>query len=204
MNKEEKFWKWFRDNEEKIFSFDPDDTDSREKLFHELQVRLQKVHRGLTFEFGPPDEKKREFVISADGIKDIFPAVLKLSKRAPDLERWQVIAFRPRRSTIMPVQINERTINPDDLQFTLLDNGRIAGIELFIPGCREDEPVWQQIGYLMLDQALGEFDVESRLGPIKILPPEAPADGTRYSFLNLAKQFDQLVARLESRSTEPS
>jgi hypothetical protein len=61
-----------------------------------------------------------------------------------------------------------------------------------------------QIGYLMLDEALGEYDVETRLGPVKTLSPDQPAEGDRYPLPALPPIFDKLIARLEERSGKPS
>src|SRR5438128_2325080 len=91
----QEFWNWFVRQEE-LFTFDPDNETEREKLFDRLAIELQKIHPNLTFEFGP-NEPRREFIISADGIKRAFPAVASLVEAAPPLDRWQVIAFRPRR-----------------------------------------------------------------------------------------------------------
>jgi hypothetical protein len=49
---------------------------------------------------------------------------------------------------------------------------------LFIPGFREDDVALQQIGYLLLDGALGEYDVETRLGLIKMLSTGQLESGT--------------------------
>lgn len=193
------FWNWFVQHELELFQFDPNNQAEREGLFDEVAAELQKIHRDLTFEFGPP-ETKREFVISAGGIKRAFPDVARLAESAPRLERWQITAFRPRRIPVMPVEINGKCINPTDVQFTLLDNGKMAGLYLFIPGFREDDIDLKQIAYLMLDESLGEFDVETRLGLIKMLPPEPHTNGDRHSLPNLPALFDRLVSRLEGRS----
>ena len=90
------FWKWFVRNEAMLFDFEKD----QEKTFHLLATELQKIHSSLTFEFGPKINSIRDFVISADGIRAAFPAVIELAGAAPTLERWRVIAFRPRRTPI--------------------------------------------------------------------------------------------------------
>jgi hypothetical protein len=199
MNREHKFWNWFLSHEPELFQFDPCEEEKREQLFDEIGAQLQKVDRGLTFEFGPP-AAKREFVISAAGIKGVFPAVIRLSQAAPTLEHWHITAFRPRRSPVMPIEIGDQCVDPSDVQFTLLNNGKMAGLYLFIPGFREDDITLTQIGYLMLDQTLGEFDIESRLGLIKMLAPEAQTKGDRHPLADLPIVFDQLVAKLEGRS----
>lgn len=182
-----------------MFDFEAD----QDRIFDRLAAELQKVDRDLTFEFGPK-EAKREFVISAGGIKRAFPSVSALVDAAPTLERWRVTAFRPRRSPANIVEFRGKRVDPKRVQFSLLDNGKTAGVYLFIPGFQEGDADLKQIGYLLLDEALGEYDVEARLGLIKMLAPEASTAGERYPLSDLPTRFDQLVTWLEGRSGRPS
>ena len=191
------FWNWFTNHEPELFSFDPADKNRRELLFDAVLGELQKVHPDLCFEFGPPDAK-RIFVISAGGLKAAFPAVVSLARTAPRLERWEIIPFRPRREA-HTIEIQGKRVEPRDVSFTLLDNGKNAGIDLFIPGYREHDMALKQIGYLFLDEALGEFDVEMRLGLIRMKDSNSKVTAPRYPIENLPGQFDALVARLEGR-----
>jgi hypothetical protein len=200
---QEEFWRWFIQREGDLFKFDPECETKRERIFDQLATALQRVHRDLTFEFGPR-QARREFVVSAGGIKSAFPAVISLVDAAPALARWQVTAFRPRRTSVGIVEIAGKRVEPSDVQFSLLDNGKIAGIYLFIAGFREEDVDLKQIGYLMLDAALGEYDVESRLGLIEMLSPDTRTEGDRYPLSKLPALFDKLVSRLEGRSEKPS
>ena len=199
MTSQQKFWDWFIQHEVELFGFE----SNREKLFDQLAAELQKVDPNLTFEFGPK-KPRREFVVSAGGIKRAFAAVTSLVGVAPILSRWQVTAFRPRRSPLNSVEFGGKRVHPKDVQFSLLDNGKTTGIFLFVPGFREDDTDLKQIGYLLLDDALGEYDVECRLGLIKMLSPDSRADGERYPFAELATRFDELVSQLEGYSRKPS
>jgi hypothetical protein len=192
---QEEFWAWFLQHEAELFDFESD----RDRLFDRLAAALRKVNPDLVFEFGPK-QTKREFVISAGGIKSAFPAVVEIVNAAPILDRWQVTAFRPRRTPLSSVEFRGKRVYPKDVQFSLLNSGKTAGIYLFIPGYQEGDVDLKQIGYLLLDEALGEYDVESRLGLIKILSPQTPTDGERYPLGDLPAQFDELVSRLEGRS----
>ena len=95
-------------------------------------------------------------------------------------------------------------MDPKDVQFSLVDNGKVTGIYLFIPGFNDDDAEMKQIGYLLLDDTLGEYDVEARLGLIKMLPPETRTEFQRYPLTELPKRFDRLVSELEGRSGKPS
>jgi hypothetical protein len=193
------FWKWFVEHEAELFDFESDP----ERIFRQLAAALHRVHPDLTFEFGPKQEK-REFVISAGGIKSAFPAVVALAKAAPELPRWRVTAFRPRRWPVNVVEMEGKRVDPDEVHFSLLSNGTKAGIHLFVPDFREGDAVLTQIAYLLLDEALGEYDVETRLGLIEILPPEAQSEEERYPLAELPTQFDALVTKLEGKSGRPS
>jgi hypothetical protein len=195
MSAEEQFWKWFVEYEMQLFHFETD----RERIFDQLAAELRKVDPDLVFEFGPQGTK-REFVVSAGGLKRAFPAVASLVAAAPTLARWQVIAFRPRRAPISHVQFGGKRVDPKDVQFALLDDGRMAGIYLFIPGFREDDADLKQIAYLLLDEALGEYDVEAHLGLIKMLSPEQGAGTERYPLAELPARFDKFVGRREGFS----
>lgn len=199
MTKEQDFWDWFIAHDAEFFTFDPGIEPERERLFDKLEVELQKVHPKLTFAFGPRGAK-REFVISAGGLKSGFPAVASLVSAAPRLERWNFIAFRPRRLLPCVLEIGGKEVSSEDVQFSLLHDGKTVGIRLFIPGFREQDLNWQQIGYLFLDEALGEFDVESRLGLIKMYPPEASTQEKRHPLSELPSAFDTLASRLAEKS----
>ena len=203
MTAQEEFWNWFVQHEAELFTLNPDREAERERVFDRLATELQKVDPDLTFEFGP-NEPRREFVVSAGGIKRAFPAVTSLVNAAPPLDRWQVTSFRPRRTVSNLVQFRDKRVDPRDVQFSLLDNGKMAGIHLFIPGFQENDADLMQIGYLLLDQTQGEYDVESRLGLIRMLSPDARTAGDRYPLAELPALFDQLVSRLEGRSGKAS
>jgi hypothetical protein len=199
MNAQQQFWTWFHQHEAELFDFEAD----QERIFDRLATELQKVDPNLTFEFGPKGPK-REFVISAGGIKKAFPAVSCLANAAPPFDRWQITAFRPRRQSGNVVEFRGKRVDPEDVQFSLLDNGKIAGVYLFIPGFVEGDTDLKQIGYLLLDETLGEYDVETRLGLIKMLSPDANTSTQRYPLSDLPAYFDELVARLEGHTRKPS
>jgi hypothetical protein len=199
VNRQHEFWHWFSEHQGELFEFETD----RERIFDEVAAQLRKVDPDLTFEFGP-EGPTREFVISAGGLKHAFPAVVSLANAAPQLDRWKVIAFRPRRPLHSAVEFRGRRVSPDDVYFSLLASGSTPGIYLFIPGFQDEDADLTQIGYLLLDVTLGEYDVEARLGLIKMLSPDARTEGKRYSLAELPVRFDELVDRLAGRSGKPS
>ena len=189
-SKESSFWRWFQANETRLFDFEKD----QDRVFNELQMQLHRIQPSLTFEFGPKEEGKREFVISADGIKDAFPAVIGLADAAPPLPRWKITKFRPRRDFQSPVTLNGLRISPEQVQFTIEPDGDKAGITLFIEGYSPNEfEKYAGVIFLMLDQVLGEYDVETKVGFIKLKSKSAASNLARKSFSALAPTFDKFV-----------
>ena len=175
-----------------LFDFEKD----QERIFHQLSAALKKVHPDLTFEFGPKQDGKREFVITADGLKAAFPAVESLYAAAPTLGRWSFIKFRQRRHPLYDIEYGNKIIKVADVHFKLSkdENPNKVGILIFMPGYNEAEKtVYEHIAYLMLDEALGEYDVETRVGFIEVqghdskyFPGSPPLD-------ELGSRFDDVM-----------
>lgn len=189
-NPEERFWKWFVENENMLFNFET----NREPIFDKLNIELGKVHTGLTFEFGPlMDDGTREFIISADGIKKVFPLVESLFKKRPKLKRWRVIKFRPRRNPINDLTIDNKTIKADEVNYILFkdrDPNKV-GIMLFFKEYQQDiNDTLEQIGYLLLDEALGEYDVETRIGAVAFESTDSKYYVQSHPLKELSEDFD--------------
>lgn len=161
-SKENIFWSWFSLNAEKYYSFE----HNQEQLFTQLKIQLGKIHPDIVFEFSPVlADKTREFVISADGIKSAFPAVIKLVEEAPLLKNWKVIAFRQPRKNVSKVNYRGLVINLDDVFFKYgKDSGKVA-LELHIRNFHES-PEWTAGSFILLDNVIGEYHVETSLSSI--------------------------------------
>ena len=196
MTSQQAFWKWFLAHEDELLDLEAD----RERVFDSLHQQLNQVHPDLVFEFGPKADR-REFVISAGGLRGAFPAVSSLVAAAPKLDRWSITGFRPRRTPINEVKIGKECIDPVDVEFSLLTKDSTIGLRLFIPGFSEENVAMKHIAYLMLDEALGEYDVETKIGLIQMLPRESPASTKRYPLSELPELFDELRSQLAKPGT---
>lgn len=182
---ESAFWKWFQKNDAMLFDFEK----NREIVFNQLTAEMHKVNSTLTFEFGPKQNGQREFVISADGIRDAFPSVEKLYAAAPRLRNWKLIKFRPRRE---PLDINFQGISVEAASVAVFiePDGPKAALTVLIPAyTKAKHDSFAGLAFLLLDQALGELDVETRVGFVGVAAPsERYAQAT--SLKNLPEAFD--------------
>jgi hypothetical protein len=164
MTREESFWHWFQKNEDALFHFEQD----REGIFSGLTSEMHKVNPSLTFEFGPEVDNRREFTISADGIKQAFPEVEALYAAAPSLPRWKFIKFRQRHA-LSEISYKGITVKPQSVALRVVPGGAVVDITVFMKGYTQAaQETYTGIAFLFLDQALGEYDVETRVGQIRV------------------------------------
>ena len=189
---EDAFWKWFAKNEQRLFAFEK----QQEATFADLEKQMKRVNPDHTFEFGPVRDGKREFVISAGGIKAAFPAVEALYGNAPALPRWTWVKYRPRRLPINDLQFGGKTIKVDDVRYLLAKDGDKVGVVLFFDGYNEKEKTtFGQIGYLFLDEALGEYSVETQVGFIEFQGRESKHFAQSHPLKELPDHFDEVFGR---------
>jgi hypothetical protein len=200
--KEQAFWKWFEMNQDDLFHFERD----REATFDRLSSALNKVHRDLTFEFSPVrKDGTREFVISAGGIKAAFPSVEALYAAAPKLPKWTILKYRQRRVPINDLEFAGRKVRSADVHYAIFkdEDPKKVAIMIFLDGYTEKEKraVWGHIGYLFLDEALGEYDVETHVGSIVFFNRESKYFEHARPLSELPTQFDEKLGR--KKSSEP-
>lgn len=161
-----KFWDWFKNNSEHYFNFEQNQT----VLFRNLKNALAQVNLNLVFEFSPIlEDGKREFILSADGMKSIFPIVKALVNEAPQLNKWHIIAFRQPKEGYTQIEYDDLIINYDDVYFQYAkDSGQVA-VKLSIRGYEETEK-WGAAIFVLLDNLLGEYHTEMSLSYIEMNP----------------------------------
>jgi hypothetical protein len=191
-NGEEAFWTWFTAHESQLFSFEK----NQEAIFDDIGARLHRINTDLTFEFGPVENGKREFAISAGGIKASFPSVEALYKNAPPLPRWVWVKYRPRRLPLSDLNYGGRAVKADDVRYLLAKDGDKVGVVLFFEGYNEEEKgTFGQIGYLFLDEALGEYSVEMQVGFIDFQGHDSKYFAQSQPLRELPSHFDEQVSR---------
>lgn len=164
-SKEEKFWEWFLKNDTLLFNFE----ENQEATFSELNNALRKVHKDLTFVFGPIISNRREFIVSADGFASLIPFVAKLVHSAPKMNNWTVLAFRPAQDGPCNIELNGIKVTDKDLKFDFLDeiNNRI-GLNIHAKGDENNRANYEMAVFIFLDHYIGEYDVMTKVGQIKI------------------------------------
>ena len=189
---ESDFWKWFIANDAILFDFERD----QEKIFDTVSEALGKVDPRLTFEFGPKENGRREFVISADGIRDAFPKVEALYAAAPAMPHWTVLKFRPRREA-MDVSYADVSVAAKSVFVDLEPAGRKINLIFHVPGyAAAKRKAFFGITLLLLDGALGEYDVATKVVGVDV-EPMLTAEAGLVPLAELPARFDALFAQLQ-------
>jgi hypothetical protein len=166
------FWGWFARNEPRLFEFERD----QDRVFDDLMAALARVHRDLTFEFGPVTDGARELVVSAGGMRAAFPAVERLVAAAPSFPRWRITKFRGRLPVAGRIHLGDLRVDARDVWVTPRRDGARWRLTVHLPGYEPTpEHRYEQIGYLWLDHALGEYDVETKIGSIEFASSDRAA-----------------------------
>ncbi|WP_421535942.1 hypothetical protein [Priestia sp. D3YE.R1] len=187
---EKEFWSWFEKNSEDYFQLDENNYDL---LFNKLGLQLSKYHKELTFEFSVEMKQgKREFIISAEGMVSAFPAVIKLVEEAPDLEKFNVVAFRQRQNSEQEIYFEDIVLNTEDIFFTYREDKQMdcLDIVIYIKGYSEENDQFIAAAFIMLDSLIGEYDVGVKLGEINFEPYQQEKEAQ--PILNLVSLVDKL------------
>ncbi|QUM76943.1 hypothetical protein HWV00_12220 [Moritella sp. 24] len=190
-SKEQKFWKWFAKNETTIFEFDKDGY----KVLGLISSKLTSYKDGVTYEISHVKDGKREFIISADGISDTFPQIESLVESAPELELFTIIAFRPRIDGYEGFKLEyagrEFDVSKVWVYFRVEDG--FFDLIVYHPDFNEQESnVFIAGSYILLDMALGEYDVVKNIRYIDHQKlPDNPVELELIPFADLRKVFDE-------------
>lgn len=157
----EAFWQWFLEHEQFYYHLELYDMD---ELFAKLKHHLHQINENLTFEFSrilPND--RREFIISADGIRAAFPVVLHLTDAAPKLAHWSIIAFRQPTTTPICVRIQNIALSYDDIKFQYQIHHRELALTFFVKDFTPTNPIYEVAICILLDALLGEYDAVTKI-----------------------------------------
>ncbi len=185
---QQEFWRWLVKHRRQIL----EDTQSSRPLderrwsIFELGRRLEAVDAGLVHEIGMSDPSTIELIVSADGMKETFPAVIALVRSAPSMVGFKITAFRPRCPDGVSLEVDGITVTDDLLTYRLVPEGDTLGLELFIDG-ELDQKARTLVGFLSLDRLLGEYDVATGLTWIDFAGGR-PSDAAPIA--GLARDFD--------------
>lgn len=188
-SKEEQFWEWFAQNESELYRANQESVE----VFKALNEELAKISQGLTFEFSAVLQGAiKDFCISADGVKEYFPAVIDLVKVAPKFEHWHIRAFRQRiPNDNIAISMGDIDLSYDDIFFRYsIEDGKI-NIDLHIRNLVANKDQFISAIFILLDALLGEYDVVTQIGAIRWNKLDESTISQLASFVTLRNLVDR-------------
>lgn len=158
-NRAAPFWKWFTDHATELHA----NQDLR-VVMESISAELKKVYPGVFAEIGKQGDELM-LVISADGIKDLFPQVQEVYAARPTVPGWKIVAFRQRDASFA-IEMGGKKIEPKTVKFVGTPGEGKLDIEVYLPGFKEDDEELKKIGFIILDHMIGEYDMETKIGGI--------------------------------------
>ena len=97
---------------------------------------------------------------------------------------------------LMPeITFERETLRSEQFRFTLEPDGAKAAITLYIEGYDvAKHNLFASVGFLFLDNCLGEYDVATKVGFIEFKPAAEPSKLEKKPLSELAATFDRFLA----------
>ncbi len=165
-----RFWQWFEQNAADLLDMARGDEQAARK---KIDNRLKSLNRLLVPEVHyDPKTGKAVFVLSADGIEQIFPVVEQVIGAAPDIPGWSFVAFR------QPVDVKDVYVfeghryNLDDFRIQLepADDGKVS-VNVFVKDYDSyDYYKLLSVMFKIINDLLGEYLTVKKIAGVDIKP----------------------------------
>lgn len=142
------------------------------------------------------DKKNHKIIFTAEGRIEQFELVIRIVKHAPDLNFFEIEAFRTRVENLDVFSITHHdhslSLSPADLLIYHHEEYRKISLEIAfgktIP--EEMKQIAQSTAFILLDHALGEYDFSIKIDCVNFL--EIPKEATAVPLNEFVTVFDQL------------
>lgn len=181
-------WIWF---ERRLAEFD--DLSGNNPIYEKFHKELSMVHPSLVFEISDREESGvHTLVISCDGIREGIASVEALVAKAPSIESWRIVAFRPAIDKSITIEGDDGLkLSTDDIlcDYRAMQNNTVH-VTLYIDGINDaNKENYLRAAFVILDAAVGEFRAMTKIGELDLLP--TPSDSkSLYPLRKLASVLD--------------
>ncbi len=202
MTKEDIFWNWFKRNNSKYYYINQMiDLEQKEKVLDDFLNQLHNYCDKLFFEIGGVPNEPQELIISAEGNKDYFHKVEALVSKAPNIDEWQIIAFKPPMGVDFITEYEGIKMNPHEIWFLPLDNEKdpkALGLRICLPNFDlKKEEIFLEGCYQLVDAILGEKSAALEINHIEVDKlPKNPDDKGLIELSELSKYINWRKAKV--------
>lgn len=176
----DRFWLWFTANAQQLR---PIEASRKEAHLDEVLEHLHAYAPKLFFEIGGAPDGPTELVITAPGDRELFHAVEALIARAPSLDGWRFIAFKPAHGFDFVTEYGATRLDPAKCWFMPLTSTRQPGQLGLRVACPDFDPDhrddFENAVHVVLHTALGEMSAAQDIDHVEVgaLPDDPEDDG---------------------------
>lgn len=189
------FWMWFASAEAHArAALRGRDQQRKIQLVDDVSRHFDKADDTLGFEMGVAPDGVCEFCVSANGVRDNFERAEAFADAAPDIPGWRIFAFKRRHTDWPEIAVDGKVMTASAIAFVATPHGN-GGLDIDLwfdaPDVLSDSDL-EQLSFLFLDCALGEYDVATGVGDVT---PHRGVNPKAQPFADLAQAFDDWKAR---------
>jgi len=173
----DEFWEWFSLHSDRLRSVEGN--ANKESLLDEIMHRLHAIDAGLYLEVSKPHGGVNDLVVTAEGMRALFPLVDAVIGRAPKLAGWKFTALRSPMGFGFGLKMGPIRLNPDEIWFLPLTVGaqqKHFGVRLAVDDIvSANAPGAANAAWILLDTVLGERRIAETIEhvEVEVLPDHA-------------------------------
>lgn len=148
-----KFWCTFTEHQSALEQL----ISTKDPVYDLVLKALHKLDTGLFFEFCM-SPGMNEFIVNADGTKELFPLVEEIVRGAPEINGWKFFALKPKRGFPLTTSFDQHDVALKDVlvQPVFSPSGEL-GLHLYLPDIHKENTDDAHNALLRaLDAGLGE------------------------------------------------
>ena len=182
------FWDLYSKTEKQMLDSFNEGDKYQNKYIAALDEKINEIDPSLSVEIKPNTDKERVLTITAGGIPELFPAVIKIAKAAPKDRLWKIEALKQRVKLPIMIDYKGTILDSETVKFTYKksDDGRLE-LTLYYPSVTDDN---LYITYIFLDGIIGEYDTAKYIRNIEFT---AEKDDTYQPLENLRNILDNEI-----------
>jgi hypothetical protein len=168
-----RFWDWFSYHEKEFYDINEENMN---RIFDKVVKYLEKYNKYIGFEFTSElQDGKRELIVTADGVEELFDTVFTLVNAAPEKlkDRWIFTALRQPSNQELNINYQGITIQTKDIFYEIVESEENAekwDILLHIKGMKLDRidqlEFYEEITYIFIEDIIGEYLTGTKLEQI--------------------------------------
>lgn len=165
----EKFWQDIQQSEQQWVSM------TQQEIMQAVNKQLQTDHLDIVAEVAASTKKTYCLIFTAQGDVESFEIILEIVKQAPELQYFEIEAFRQRQKTMgtfsMQHEGKDFQLSPEDILIEYHESYRKIALEISFKKVIPEELMEhvQTMTFIILDHILGEYDFAVKVGAVEFV-----------------------------------